>query len=60
MITKMEEKRRREPTNICRECGAENTLWPHWIGRKRAYKCEACGKLSRGVTRKKYQELHPQ
>ena len=47
-----------EFTNICPHCGAENTIWPVWLGRKRAYKCENCNKFTRGVTKAAYEKKH--
>lgn len=44
-----------EYKNICKNCGAENTLWPKWVGRKRMYVCikneGGCGKISYGITK---------
>ena len=43
-------KQKFEFENICKKCGAENTLWPKWIGRKRVYVCVSeeggCGEVS--------------
>jgi len=36
--------------NVCEKCGAKNTLWPEWKGKKRFYRCEACGKIAKGIT----------
>lgn len=46
-----------EYTNICSKCGSENTLYPYWIGKRRAYKCEKCNQIARGITKKKWKEM---
>lgn len=43
-----------EWTNICSKCGAENTLYPMWKGRRVLHRCEACGELARGITKAKW------
>ena len=47
----------KEYTNICKKCGAENTLYPHFIGRKTARFCINCNQISTGITKSKYQEI---
>jgi len=46
-----------EYTNICNRCGAENTLYPYFMGKKVLHKCERCGEFVRGITKKKWNEL---
>ena len=46
-----------EYKNICKKCGAENTLYPHFIGRKTVRYCVSCKQISSGITKTKYQEL---
>ena len=42
-------------TNICAKCGAENTLYPHWRGKRKIYICEGCGEISKGITRTQWE-----
>ena len=46
-----------EYKNICKKCGAENTLYPYFIGRKTVRFCENCKQVSTGITKSKYQEM---
>jgi len=43
-----------EYENICKKCGAENTLYPRWKGKKRFYFCESCKQPSTGITKTQY------
>lgn len=43
-----------EYKNICKKCGAENTLYPYFIGRKIARFCKNCNQVSTGITKSKY------
>lgn len=43
-----------EYTNCCKNCGAIDTLWPKWIGRKRIYVCESCGVANNGCKPSQY------
>ena len=46
-----------EYTNYCRKCGAKNTLYPHFIGRRTVRYCEKCNQISSGVTKAQYQKI---
>lgn len=48
----------KEWKNICKKCGAENTLYPYDIGRKCLHKCEACNQFSTGITKKEWDIKH--
>jgi hypothetical protein len=54
LITKQQKPK--EFTNICKHCGAENTIWPRWKGKKRYYYCENCNKPSIGITKTQWKE----
>ncbi len=44
-----------EYKNVCKKCGAVNTLEPYYIGRKCVHRCNedagGCGQISKGITR---------
>ena len=42
--------------NVCSLCGAVDTLYPEFIGNKRAYKCSSCKQLAVGITQEKWEE----
>ena len=54
-MNKTNQEKKFEYTNICPHCGAENTIYPKWIGRKRMYVCvkeaDGCGKATKGITK---------
>lgn|SRR5574343_582613 len=49
----------KEYKNCCKECGAIDTLWPEFKGRKRFYRCEKCGSIKGGCKPSEYAKVLP-
>ena len=45
-----------EYTNVCKKCGAENTIWPIWKGKRVIKTCSECGQTGHGITKTEAQK----